>query len=157
MNPKLTNKAIPAIRPMEERDVDAIVALESSIFSDPWPAETFRDGLDDSDHRFLVAEINGQIVGYAAYYVELGEGRLTNIAVIPEYRRKSIAKKILEHILDLVKKDKCKYIFLDVRPTNKAAIDLYVKYGFYEVYRRPRYYRVPAEDALVMVKNLAEE
>jgi len=144
------------IRPMEKDDLKLLVKLEEKIFTDPWPEVAFREGLKDPNHHFLVGEIEGEIVGYAAYYIELGEGRLTNIAVVPEFRRKTVAKKILDYILSIVKKAKCKYIFLDVRPTNKAAIDLYAKYGFHEAYRRPEYYQNPTEDAIVMVKDLME-
>ena len=157
MNNDRTIKINPVIRLMEKEDIDILTSLEMEIFSDPWPAEAFIDGLVDADHVFLVVEIERQVAGYGSYYIEMGEGRLTNIAITPEFRRKSVAKKLLEHILGVVKKARCKYIFLDVRPTNEAAISLYSSYGFYEAYRRPEYYSDPTEDALVMVKNLDDE
>ena len=147
----------PVIRLMEERDVSLLASLEIEIFPDPWPVEAFIDGLADENHVFLVAEIENHVVGYASFYIEMGEGRLTNIAIPSEFRRKKIAKKLLEYILMVVKKAKCKYIFLDVRPTNEAAINLYSGYGFYEAYRRQEYYSNPTEDAIVMVKNLDDE
>jgi len=147
----------PTIRLMDKRDTDLLALLEIEIFPDPWQAEAFIDGLEDENHIFLVVEIKQKVAGYASYYIEMGEGRLTNIAVVPEFRRKKIAKKLLEYILEVVIKARCKYIFLDVRPTNEAAISLYSSYGFYEAYRRPEYYSNPTEDALVMVKNLDDE
>jgi len=152
-----TSRIIPFIRVMEKRDIDLLVSLEAGIFSDPWPAEAFSEGLESGNHTFLVVEAEKQVVGYASFYIEMGEGRLTNIAIIPEFRRKNIAKRLLEYILEIVKKAGCKYIFLDVRPTNKAAISLYSGFGFCEVYRRPEYYSNPTEDALVMVRNLDDE
>jgi len=157
MSKEVSKEINPVIRPMERADINLLASLETSIFSDPWPAEAFAEGLDNSDHIFLIAELDKRIVGYASYYIEIGEGRITNLAVIPKYRRKAIAKKLLDYILGLVKKAKCKYIFLDVRPSNEAAIALYCKYKFYEVYRRPKYYQNPAEDAMVMVRNLDDE
>ncbi len=150
-------KIDPVIRLMEKKDIDLLTALEIEIFTDPWPAEAFIEGLADENHIFLVVELENQVAGYASFYMEMGEGRLTNIAIIPEFRRKKIAKKILEYILGVVKKAMCKYIFLDVRPTHEAAISLYSSYGFYEAYRRPEYYSNPTEDAMVMVKNLDDE
>ncbi|MCP4706523.1 MAG: ribosomal protein S18-alanine N-acetyltransferase [candidate division Zixibacteria bacterium] len=150
-------KTNSVIRLMKREDIDHLASLEMEIFSDPWPVEAFIDGLDDVNHVFLVVEIEKQIAGYGSYYIEMGEGRLTNIAITPEFRRKSIAKKLLEYILGVVKEAMCKYIFLDVRPTNEAAISLYNLYGFYEAYRRPEYYSDPTEDAMVMVKNLDDE
>ncbi len=152
-----TIKIDPVIRLMEEEDIDLLTALEIEIFPDPWPAEAFINGLEDISHVFLVVEIDKLVVGYASYYLEMGEGRITNLAIIAKFRRKNVAKKLLDYILGVVKKAKCKYIFLDVRPTNKAAINLYSSYGFYEVYRRPEYYSSPTEEALVMVKNLDDE
>ena len=145
------------IRSMRKEDIDLLSSFEIEIFSDPWPAEAFIDGLTDENHVFLVVEKENQIVGYGSYYIEMGEGRLTNIAISPDFRRKKIAKKLLEYILGVVKKTTCKYIFLDVRPTNKAAISLYSSYGFYEAYQRAEYYSNPTEDAMVMVKNLDDE
>lgn len=157
MNADRKNQSDPSIRLMVKRDIDLLTSLEAEIFPDPWPAEAFIEGLEDENHVFLVAEVEKQVAGYASYYMEMGEGRLTNIAIVAEFRRKKIAKKLLEHILGVVKKARCKYIFLDVRPSNEAAISLYFSYGFYEAYRRPEYYSNPAEDALVMVKNLDDE
>jgi len=152
-----TTKIGPVIRLMEKKDIDLLTSLEIEIFTDPWPAEAFIEGLTDENHIFLVVEFENQVAGYASFYMEMGEGRLTNIAIIPGFRRKKIAKTILDYILGVVKKAMCKYIFLDVRPTNEAAISLYSSYGFYEAYRRPEYYSNPTEDAMVMVKNLDNE
>ncbi len=151
------SKITPFIRAMEKHDIGLLISLETKIFPDPWPAEAFIEGLEDENHTFLVVEVEKQVVGYASFYIEMGEGRLTNIAIIPEFRRKNIAKNLLEHILEIVKKARCKYIFLDVRPDNEAAISLYSRYGFYKAYRRPEYYSNPTEDALVMIKNLDDE
>ena len=145
------------LRPMTRSDVGRIVLLESEIFPDPWPEAAFLEELDRADRGVIVADISGMISGYASYIVIYGEAHLTNIAVVPEYRGKSIAKNLLIGILEIAKKAGCEYIFLDVRPTNSAAINLYRKFGFYELYRRPSYYRSPVEDAVVMVKYLDEE
>jgi len=142
------------IRAMKPRDKEAVVAIENDVFSDPWPDFAFDRKNNDPNHKFIVAQSDKKIVGYAAYFVDLGEARLTNIAVASDCRRKSIAKSLLNYILDSVKKADCRFIFLDVRPTNKAAIDLYRKYGFEDAYIRPGYYDNPREDAIVMMKSL---
>lgn len=145
------------IRPMTRSDITPLVLLETEIFPDPWPESAFVKALRDGDHSILVAESNKIIAGYAAYIIASGEARLTNIAVSPDFRGKSVAKILLSGILEIVKKADCEYIFLDVRPTNSAAICLYQKFGFYELYRRSNYYLSPVEDAVVMVKNLRED
>jgi len=145
------------IRPMTASDVTKIALLEIEIFPDPWPVAAFNAELNQPDRGVLVAESDGVIIGYAAYITTFGEAHLTNIAVTPAYRGKNIAKLLLNSILGIAREAECEYIFLDVRPSNTAAIELYRKYGFQDLYRRPDYYHNPVEDANVMVKNLREE
>jgi len=145
------------IRPLTRGDIAPIVLIEARIFSDPWPAIAFEEELDSDYRGVIVAEIDGLITGYAGYIVAAGECQLTNIGVAPEFRGKSIAKSLLNRILEIAKKAECEYIFLDVRPSNTAAINLYNRFGFIELYRRPGYYRIPPEDAIVMVKTLRDQ
>ncbi|MEW5925506.1 MAG: ribosomal protein S18-alanine N-acetyltransferase [Candidatus Zixiibacteriota bacterium] len=145
------------IRPMTAADVSKIVMMEMEVFTDPWPKAAFTEELDRPNRGILIAESNGVITGYAAYIVAFGEAHLTNIAVAPPYRGKNIAKILLNCILGIAREAECENIFLDVRPSNKPAIELYKKFGFYDLYVRPNYYHSPAENAIVMVKNLREE
>lgn len=146
-----------AIRKMTGEDLATISRLEKEIFSDPWPARSFTEILDDPQWGALVAEHDGEIVGYACYMVVLDEAHLANIATVPSYRRKSVAKQLLERILDIVIDQECEILLLEVRPSNLEAIDFYRKYGFVDLYRRPNYYRRPIEDALIMVRYLDTE
>jgi len=148
------SKVIPAIRAMAERDLDAVTALEAQIFPDPWPREAFVDQLKDSNWGALVAECDGQIIGYGCYLMVHNESHITNIGVEPAWRRKSVARRLLERILDIVVENKCDILLLEVRPSNMEARAFYAKYEFRELYRRPNYYRRPVEDALVMVRYL---
>jgi len=148
------NRIAVKIRPMAESDLKEIARLEKEIFSDPWPMRSFAEILADDQWESLVAEADGMTVGYACYMIVLNESHLANIASVPAYRRKSVAKQLLERILDTVKDRGCDLILLEVRPSNAEAIAFYEMYGFTMLYRRPNYYRRPAEDALVMVRYL---
>ncbi len=143
-------------RSMTEADLDAVTLLEQRIFSDAWPREAFEQDVDSANSGFILAESDGVLCGYAGYLIGGGEAQLINIAVAPEYRGKSIAKTLLNYILEIAQKADCENIFLEVRPSNQAAIGLYRKFGFLDLYCRPNYYHSPTEDALVMVKNLRE-
>jgi len=145
------------IRNMKRSDLHRVHLLETQIFSDAWPMQAFEDCLELDSEGVIVAEVKGEIVGYAAIITGYEESHLANIAVMPQFRGKSIAKKLLNCILDIARRAKSQCIFLDVRPSNLAAISLYEKFGFVELYRRPGYYRTPNEDALVMVKSLKED
>ena len=82
---------------------------------------------------------------------------MTNLAVADSYRRKSVASRLLEYILDIARNKGCEHILLEVRPQNKDAIAFYENAGFKLLYCRPNYYRNPVEDALVMVYYFNEE
>lgn len=149
-----TGKLTITIRAMTRQDIPRISVLEQELFPDPWSENAFDEALAADDWRSLVAVDDGEIIGYACYLIIDVESHLTNIAVVESYRRKSVAKQLLVHILRVVKEAECEYILLEVRPTNTGAIAFYRRHGFHQLYRRPNYYRNPVEDALVMVYYL---
>lgn len=144
------------IRLMKAADLDFVVKLESDIFPDPWSRSMFEEQLNGENWGGFVAEYEGEIVGYACYYIAVTEGHLTNIATRPEFRRKSVAKQLLDNILRVGLENECEFMLLEVRPSNTEAITFYKKYGFDLLYRRPDYYHNPVEDALVMVRYYDE-
>lgn len=137
---------------MAAADVDRVEELENAIFADPWPRSAFDEQFDEEGWGSLVALLGDQIVGYACYLIVAQEAHLTNIAVDPPHRRKSVAKQLLEHIIKTVEDLRAEYLLLEVRPGNTEARAFYEKHGFRFLYRRPNYYRRPVEDALVLVK-----
>ncbi|MDH4158253.1 MAG: ribosomal protein S18-alanine N-acetyltransferase [candidate division Zixibacteria bacterium] len=151
------NEPTLTIRPLAGRDLAEVVKLERAIFSDPWPESAFKEQISDEGWGAIVAECDGNVIGYACYLAVGPEGHLTNLAVNPAHRRKSVAKQLLEHILRDVKKASCECIILEVRPSNTEARAFYQRHGFSYLYRRPDYYRRPVEDALVFVNYLDEE
>jgi len=144
------------MRELVEADIECVMGLENEIFGDPWPKNAFLEQLSDPKWGTLVAEATGEIVGYACYLTIDTEGHLTNMAVAKPYRRKSVAKQLLEAIFELVIGAGCEYILLEVRPSNAEAIAFYEKHEFSVLYRRPGYYNRPIEDALVMVRQLSD-
>lgn len=145
------------IRSIVAGDIDTLLELERRIFPDPWTYDAFLDQVKGNGWGGFVAESSCGIIGYACYYVAASESHLTNIAVVEEFRRKSVAKLLLDHILEVVTKFKCEYLLLEVRPSNQSAISFYEKHQFQFLYRRPRYYHSPVEDALVYVRYLDED
>ncbi len=151
-----SSEVIPVVRAMTDADIDAVTALEVLIFPDPWPRSAFVEQLKDDTWGALVAEADGQIIGYACYLLAHNESHLTNIGVVPDWRRKSVARQLLERILGIVTERGCDILLLEVRPSNADARAFYAKHGFRELYRRPNYYRRPVEDALVLVRYLEQ-
>jgi ribosomal-protein-alanine N-acetyltransferase len=148
------NDLLVTVRALSADDVDQVVVLEKEIFPDPWPRSAFEEQLKGPQWGGIVAERDGRVIGYACYLIVANESHLTNIAVDPLHRRKSVAKRLLDRILDIVNERQCEMLLLEVRTSNHAAITFYERFGFEMLYRRPNYYRRPVEDALVMVRHL---
>ncbi|HEX6644659.1 MAG TPA: ribosomal protein S18-alanine N-acetyltransferase [Gemmatimonadales bacterium] len=127
-----------------------LAALERRCFGDPWSSASFREALA-SEHSFgLVAECRGEIAGYLIGRAILGTGEILNLAVAPEWRRRRVARLLLEAGLDELAARGAEEVFLEVRESNTAAQSLYLGAGFRAVGQRSGYYRNPREDALVL-------
>lgn len=131
-------------------DVKDIANIENNSFSTPWSEKAIRESMD-AGTIFYVACLNDKIVGYMGLSKIVGEGYVTNIAVLPEYRRLGIGEKILGYVIDNTKAE-LEFISLEVRVSNIAAISLYEKFGFERTGLRKRFYTNPQEDAIIMTK-----
>lgn len=138
------------ITPASLNDTKAISDIEKSSFSTPWSENAIRESMD-AGTAFYVARFKNKIVGYMGLSKIAGEGYVTNIAVLPEYRRLGIGKKILHYVIDNSKAE-LEFISLEVRVSNNAAISLYEKFDFQRVGLRKRFYTDPTEDAIIMTK-----
>ena len=139
---------------MSPEDVEEVVRLEKICFSDPWSKENFIDELQFKPAIPLVAKSGEEVVGYTCLWHLEDELEVANFAVSPAHRGKGIGEKIMKRIFQEAKGKGCKSIILSVRESNLAAIKLYTKFGFVEVGRRKKYYRLPTEDALTMHKTM---
>ena len=95
------------------------------------------------------------IIGVCGVRNILGDGEITNVMVLPEYRKRNIATRMLEELLEEGKKLGARDFTLEVRSKNAAAIHLYEKLGFKIEGIRKGYYEHPKEDALIMWKRNA--
>ncbi len=139
------------IRDMTADDLDEVYELETACFSHPWTKNMFAGELTQTTTTYMVAEKDGKIVGYMGMYQALDEGNVTNIAVLPEYRRLGIASALLNSFINLCIDKKLCFLTLEVRKSNIGAISLYKKFGFTEVGLRPKYYD-NSEDAVLMTR-----
>ncbi len=140
------------IRPMEISDIDAVIAVEAKAYGEHhWSKESFYNELSNDLARYFAAvDENNNLVGYAGCWQILEEAHITNIAVDVNFRRKNIGEALLKSIIDKCYEEKIKYITLEVRVSNTAAIGLYEKYGFKSLGVRKGYYQNNNEDALIM-------
>jgi ribosomal-protein-alanine N-acetyltransferase len=140
-----------AFRPMQMADVDAIMAIEPTIFPYPWSRGNFTDSLH-SGYSCWVTEHDGKIMGYAVLMMVLDEAHILNISIAKPYQGQGFGRDLLMHMIDIARQRNALNMFLEVRPSNQSAIGLYESIGFNEMAIRRNYY--PAangrEDAVLM-------
>ena len=141
------------IVPMDRSHLKGVAELERLCFSTPWNEAMLEEELYNDTASFLVAEgPDGTVVGYAGLHVILDEGYIDNVAVRPDQRRQGIADRQLE-VFCRFGAAHLRFLTLEVRPSNTAAVALYEKHGFREAGRRRDYYDAPREDALLLTKE----
>ena len=138
------------IRPASLADVAALAELERLCFSDPWTAAGIRETIQYETARAFVAQDDDRIIGYVMARISGEEGEILDLAVLPGLRRRGIGRRLLGTVWTALSSEGVRELFLEVRESNRAAIELYRGNGFRPVGLRPRYYRNPAEDALVL-------
>ena len=136
------------IQAATEADLDAMLDMENLSFPSPSSRREMESELVNEVSRFFVARHDGVICGYIIFWLVLDEVHLISIAVHPEYRRRKIASKLFQFMLDCVKPGP-KSVYLEVRPSNEDALDFYRKMGFEETGLREKYYP-DGEDAVLM-------
>jgi ribosomal-protein-alanine N-acetyltransferase len=145
------------LRPMQESDIDAVMAIETDIYPFPWTRGIMRDCLRVGYCCWLAVQ-DEQVVGYCIMSIGAGESHLLNICVHRDWQRQGIASQLLKHMLNLAKRHGAEVCLLEVRPSNISAIEMYEKFGFSEVGVRKSYY--PAEngreDALILAYPLPD-
>ena len=139
-----------AVAPATRDDLDAVVGLEVVAFADPWTRMAFEAALKERHARFRVARTAEGVIGYVIAWFVLDEGEIANLAVAPTARRRGVARALLEHIIGEARGSGLARLFLEVRESNATARALYNSLRFEPVARRPRYYRKPVEDAIVL-------
>ena len=145
------------IRRMSEHDLDEIMDIETATYDYPWTRGIFQDCLRVGYDGWVI-QFDGEIKAYGVLSKGGGEAHVLSLVVAPAMRRQGLGRILLEHMISHCRARKISDLFLEVRPSNPAAIKLYQSMGFNEVGLRADYY--PAangrEDALVMTLTLLD-
>src|SRR5215813_306997 len=141
--------------PMNEGDLDQVLAIERVSFITPWTRAAFSYEIESNKvARCTAMHVGDRVVGYLCFW-EIGhEIHITNLAVHPEWRRRGVARRLLATALAEGASRGVVLAFLEVRPTNTRALALYDSLGFQIIGRRNGYYFDTGEDALVMEARL---
>ena len=139
------------IRQMREADIPAVLLVEKESYEFPWSAGNFIDSIH-AGYSAWVYEVGGEIIGHLVLMKAVDEAHLLNITIAPAWRRQGLGRVLLKHAMDAARELHAKALYLEVRPSNRAAIGLYEKTGFEAFALRKGYYpaRQGREDALVM-------
>lgn len=140
------------LRRMRWWDLEAVHALETALFPDPWSVETFWSELahvPESRH-YVVAEDDGEVVGYAGMVATGHQADVQTVAVRADRQGRGLGGELLRALLDEARRRGAGEVLLEVRAENVAAQELYARHGFERIGVRRGYYRPGGTDAFVL-------
>lgn len=144
-----------SLQPMQDADLEEVARIEARNYEFPWTRGNFADSLA-AGHSAWVLRNRGGMLGYAVLMRVLDEAHLLNITIDVEWRGAGRGRQLLVGLCEMSRQAGARQFFLEVRPSNTAALALYESAGFVRVGTRRGYYpaRDGREDAIVMVKPL---
>lgn len=154
--PEAVKQAAFAIRPMTRRDLKAVASIEQAAYAFPWSLDVFKSCLKVG-YSCWVGEVGGEVVAYGILSVGAGEAHVMNVCVAPRWQGHGYGRKMMQHLMQAARAHRADMMLLEVRPSNKAAVQLYRQLGFNEIGRRKDYYPAAGgrrEDALVLARML---
>jgi ribosomal-protein-alanine N-acetyltransferase len=146
---------------MEDSDLDQVLHNENLSYPHPWSRRIFRDCLR-AGYDCWVLDEEGIVAAHAIMSVAVGESHLLTLCVHPDHRRHGLARQLLNHLMEEARSGGAERCFLEVRPSNEAAQQLYYGAGFVRVGERRNYYptltpQEQREDALILSLPLVDE
>lgn len=152
------------LRPFKPSDLDGVMQINRECLPENYSPNFFINLYKRFPGTFIVAEVNGKIVGYIMCRIETGipsfkllgitkKGHVISVAVLPHHHRNGIGYTLMLEAMQGLANYKAKECYLEVRESNMSAVSLYAKLGF-ETARTLRNYYADGEDAFVMAMQL---
>lgn len=152
------------LRKFKKEDLNSVTHINETCLPENYTDIFFIDLYRRYPETFIVAEENGNVVGYIMCRIEVGlsnlgfsgilkKGHVVSIAVLPEQRRKGIAKALMTAAMEAMRQYNAKQCYLEVRVTNDSGVGLYKNLGF-ETIRTIHGYYADGEDAYMMSTKL---
>lgn len=144
-----------SLRLMTEDDLDEVLEIERGVYEFPWTWGNFSDAMHAGYSCWTYRE-DDVLVGYCIIMAVIDEAHLLNLSVAAQYQRQGYGRMLLAHVLDVARREGAKLLFLEVRPSNSAARQLYAASGFRQIGTRRDYYpaRNGREEALVLAIDI---
>lgn len=141
---------------LSEQNINDVAKIEALCIETPWgERELFRE-LENKNAFYACIKKDGRTVGYGGIWLSVGTADITNIAVLPEYRREGFGSLILSELTKKAVENGCFEINLEVNENNLGAVLLYEKCGFEKVGIRKKYYK-NKDNAIIMQYNYKKE
>ncbi len=142
------------VRWLIRRDMPEVLDIESTSFEFPWSQDDFISCLQQRNCIGMVAELDGEVVGYIVYEMGRSEFHVLNLAVRPDVRRRGVGQQLLEKIVSKLRHGQRTEVRLEVRETNLAAQLFFRRLGFQAVSVLKDFYEDTIEDAYSMVYQI---
>ncbi len=154
------------LRQFKPSDLDKVIEINRVCLPENYSPYFFMEIFERFPATFIVAELDGDMVGYIMCRIETGfssmgilsiskKGHVVSVAVLPKYQRKGLGMALMNETMKNMRLYRAKECFLEVRASNTPAVDMYKKLGF-QVARTAKGYYADGEDAYVMTKKLAK-
>jgi [ribosomal protein S18]-alanine N-acetyltransferase len=142
------------LAPMRRRHLRSVLRIEAQVYPRPWTLSLFLSELTPRTSRcYLVARVEGAVVGYAGLMLSGEDGHVTTIAVDPFWQRQKIGSRLLLALAGEALRRGARHLTLEVRMSNRPAQTMYAKFGFKPAGVRKNYYVETNEDAMIMWAN----
>lgn len=150
------------IRAATKEDFPAILAIQGeNAKAAHWVQQDYEKLAESGGGLLLVAEADApaspKVIGFAALDRVIDEAELKNLAVATEHQHQGVGQALLREALARLRQAATQRVYLEVRPSNIFAVQLYASLGFVIHSRRKDYYSQPAEDAFVMALDLSPQ
>jgi ribosomal-protein-alanine N-acetyltransferase len=137
--------------PMRNWHLRDVHAIDVKVYPRPWSLALLRQEISMLDSRYyVVAELNGKVVGHAGIMYIGDEGHITTVAVDPEFQGQGLATRLVLALCHHASERRIPALTLEVRVSNERATLLYRRFGFAPAGVRKNYYSESNEDALIM-------
>ena len=132
-------KDSPRLELMRDEDLDEVLAIESVIYTHPWTRGNFSDSLR-AGYDCRTWRHAGELIGYFILMVGAGEAHRLNLSIAARHQRNGHGGALLREAVALARRRAARSVFLEVRPSNRAAQALYARFGFRRIATRRGYY-----------------
>jgi ribosomal-protein-alanine N-acetyltransferase len=142
---------VVSISHMKRRHLRQVMRIEGQVYPRPWSMGLFLGEIGlRGTRQYVVARVDGRVIGYGGVMWADGDAHITNVAVDPAWQRHAVATRLMLVLVRHAMRWKCDDLTLEVRKSNEAAQRLYFRFGFAPEGVRKAYYLDNHEDAILM-------